>query len=75
MSARVYRCNGCRTGFAIFLKRGRENKHGGRSKDKSITCPLCGSTKNVEEVDPVETIGATLAKKGLAWWKSLPSGD
>lgn len=68
---RVYRCTGCKAGFAIFVtRRGKENRGG-----QGITCPLCGANEDVEEVDPVETIGATLAKKAIAFWKSLPSGD
>lgn len=67
---RLYRCLKCRCGFAIFMKRGKENKGG-----KGITCPLCASSEEIEEGDPVEEIGATLAKRALAWWKTLPSGD
>ena len=67
---RVYRCGACGCGFAIFLKRGKENRGG-----KGITCPLCKESKKVAEVDPVESIGATLAKKAVELWKALPSGD
>lgn len=66
---RLYRCLGCRVGFAVFLKRGRENKSG-----KGITCPLC-KAENVEEVDVVREAGATLAAKALDFWLKLPSGD
>ena len=70
MPMRVYRCPGCACAFAILaMKRGKENKGG-----KGITCPLCQG-EDVEEIDPVEAVGATLAKRALAFWKSLPSGD
>lgn len=61
---RLYRCSFCKCGFVIFLKRGKENK--------GITCPLCAKGDSVEEVDPVDSIGATLAKKAFEWWRSLP---
>ena len=67
---RLYRCAACGCGFAIFLKRGKENRGG-----KGITCPLCTSSKKVEEVDPVESVGSTLARKAWELWKKLPSGD
>lgn len=67
---RVYRCLTCKCGFAVFLKRGKENKG-----VKGITCPLCATSDQIEEADPAEEIGAALAKRALAFWKSLPSGD
>ncbi len=70
MPMRVYRCRSCRTGFAIFLSRGKNNAGG-----KGITCPLCAASDAVEEVDPVESIGGALARRALEFWKSLPPGD
>ena len=51
-------------------KKGKNN-----AGSKGIACPLCKESKTVEEIDPVESIGATLARKGWELWKSLPSGD
>ena len=72
---RLYRCDACACGFAVFFARkGPENKGG-----KGITCPLCTSSKEVEEVDAVDEIGgrvgARILSQAVKWWKSLPSGD
>lgn len=67
---RLYRCAFCGCGFAILsVPRSPETKGG-----KGITCPLCLG-KNVKELDPVEAVGATLARKALELWSKLPSGD
>ena len=67
---RFYRCLSCTCAFAIFLTRKGPNNAGG----KGISCPLCKGAK-VEEIDPVESLGATLARKAWKFWKSLPPGD
>ena len=63
---RLYRCRTCTCGFAIFMRRGRENKGG-----KSITCPVC-ATQNVEEVDAIKEVSGHLAKKAFEFWKRMP---
>lgn len=66
---RLYRCLKCLVGFAIFLKRGKENKGG-----KGVTCPLCKSGE-VEEIDAVKEVGGHLLTKAFEFWKRLPDGD
>ena len=73
---RLYRCDACACGFAVFLPRKGTESH---KAGKGITCPLCTSSKEVEEVDAVDEIGgrvcARILSQAVKWWKSLPSGD
>lgn len=64
---RIYRCESCKCGFAILAGQKRAGK---------VSCPLCSALPDqVTELDPVEAIGAKLAKKALELWNRLPSGD
>lgn len=64
---RVYRCRECECGFAILA---------GQKKAGKVSCPLCKAAPDkVTELDPVEAIGAKLAREAMKLWNRLPSGD
>mgnify|MGYP001559151855 FL=1 len=70
---KLFRCRSCRCGFAIFTsKRGKSNASAKAVSAKSITCPLCKASE-VDELDPIESIGGALAKKAIEFWSKLPS--
>lgn len=64
---RVYRCSECACGFVIVA---------GQKKAGKVSCPLCKAPpEKVTELDPVEALGAKLAREALKFWNKLPSGD